>query len=150
MHAWKYRQENSISKKHKCLDMKCKQIQTCMLMYYIVYAKVCANVMYTLHRMLTLKLKVLRNKTQWYLWIITGGFLGSKLGRAWLDLIKMICLLQHYQHSRSVIGGLKSLIAFPQIGSRNGCMLTIPLKGNQGKRFFFFYTTGLVFLWIPG
>lgn len=78
---------------------------------------------------------------QWYLWIITGGFLGSKLGRTQLDLIKMICLLQHYQHCRSVIGRLKSLMAFPQIGNRNGCILTILLEGNQGKRYIYIFLT---------
>jgi len=65
--------------------MKCKQIQTCMLMYYIVYAKVCANVMYTLHTLLTLKLKVLRNKTQPYSGI-SELLLVASLAASWVAL----------------------------------------------------------------
>lgn len=56
-----------------------------MLTYYIVYAKVCANVMYTLHTLLTLKLKVLRNKTQPYSGI-SELLLVASLAASWVAL----------------------------------------------------------------
>lgn len=56
-----------------------------MLMYYIVYAKVYANVMYTLHTLLTLKLKVLRNKTQPYSGI-SELLLVASLAASWVAL----------------------------------------------------------------
>lgn len=65
--------------------MKCKQIRTCTLTHYIVYAYVCINVMYTLHALLTLILKVLRNKTQPY----SGTFellLVASLAASWVVL----------------------------------------------------------------
>lgn len=82
--------------KNKCLYMKCKQIQTRNVdVLYCICICVCKCDVYVTHTVIIEieSFKEQNSALQWYLWIITGGLLGSKLGHTQLDLIKMICLL---------------------------------------------------------